>query len=71
MESARFDSASARAELAAAQVRVEEWRRNVAEARERLTNAELRCERIDEERVMLLGMLDRKRKGPRRGQRDG
>ena len=66
LEAARLDASSARADLAAAQVRVEEWRRVVAEARERLTSAELRCERSEDERAVLVAMLDRKRKGLRR-----
>ena len=69
LETARHDAASARADVAAAQARVEEWRRVVSEARHRLTSAELRCERIEEERAALVAMLDRKRKGLRRSGR--
>ena len=60
LEMARADAASARAEQRDAQVRVEEWRRLVAESRERLAAAERQWDQAEAERAAVIAALGRR-----------
>ena len=60
LEAARTETAGAQAELQAAQVRVEEWRRLVGEARERLAVAERQRDRAEAERAAVISVLGRR-----------
>ena len=59
LEAVRLEAASSRVALGVAQTRVEEWRRLVAEARDRVSAAEMRCERAEAERATLVAKLER------------
>lgn len=60
LESARAETADALARLKEAQVRVEEWRRSVTEARERQALAECQRDRAEEERAAVVAALGRR-----------
>lgn len=60
LEVARADAATARAELRDAQVRVDEWRRLVAESRDRLAAAERQRDQAEAERGAVIAALGRR-----------
>lgn len=60
LDVARAEAADARLELKEAQVRVEEWRRLVAELRERQALADLQRDRAEQERAAVISILGRR-----------
>ena len=60
LETAWTETASAQAELKAAQVRAEEWRRLVGEGRERLALAERQRDHAERERAAVISVLGRR-----------
>lgn len=60
LEAVRARSADAHAELQKAQVRVEEWRRQVSEAREHQMHAERQRDRAEQERAAVIAVLGRR-----------
>ena len=60
LDMARADAASARAEQRAAQVRADEWRRLVAESRERTAAAERQRDQAEAERAAVIAALGRR-----------
>lgn len=60
LDVARGEAADARLELKEAQIRVDEWRRLVAESRERQALADLQRDRAEQERAAVISILGRR-----------
>lgn len=60
LEAARAETADALAHLKEAQVRVEEWRRRLADAEERKALSERQCEQAEQERAAVIAALGRR-----------